>query len=101
MNQSIADHSPAESAQAAAAEIREFLIIELARRIEADPESIDPRQPLERYGLDSLNALRLARELEERIGCRLPTTALWDYPSIEGLSQFLACELGVREIRRD
>ena len=85
-------------AEAAAADIQRFLVAELARRIEVDPESIDPRQPFARYGLDSLNALRLAVELEARIGRKLPTTALWDYPSIESLAQYLAGELNVREI---
>jgi len=84
--------------EAAAAEIQRFLITELARRIEVDPASIDPRQPFERYGLDSLNALRLAVELEARIGRKLPTTALWDYPSIESLAKYLADELNIREI---
>ena len=83
---------------AAAADIQRFLIAELARRIEVDPEAIDPRQPFERYGLDSLNALRLAVELEARIGRTLPTTALWDYPSIESLANYLAGELNIREI---
>ena len=86
--------------EAAGAEIQLFLIEELARRMEVDPQLIDPRQPLERYGLDSLNALRLAVELEERIGCKLPTTLVWDYPSIESLARYLACELNIREIRR-
>jgi acyl carrier protein len=85
--------------EAAAAEIEQFLIAELARRIEVDPATIDPKQPFERYGLDSLNALRLAVELEARIGQQLPTTALWDYPSIESLARFLAGELNVRHIR--
>lgn len=84
---------------AAAAEIQRFLIAELARRLEIDPDAIDPRQTFERYGLDSLNALRLAVELEARIDRTLPTTALWDYPSIESLSKYLAGELNVRAIR--
>jgi myxalamid-type polyketide synthase MxaE and MxaD len=73
--------------------------VELARRLEVDPEAIDPRQPFERYGLDSLNALRLAVELEARIGRKLPTTALWDHPSIESLATYLTRELNIREIR--
>ena len=88
-----------DETEAAAAEIQRFLIAELARRLEIDPDAIDPRQPFERYGLDSLNALRLAVELEARIDRKLPTTALWDYPSIESLSKYLAGELNVREIR--
>lgn len=87
--------------KAAAEEMQRFLIAELARRMEVDPKLIDPRQPFERYGLDSLNAVRLAVELEERLGCKLPTTTLWDYPSIESLSQYLACELNIREIRQE
>jgi acyl carrier protein len=87
-----------ERQAAAAADIQRFLIAELAKRLEVDPEAIDPRQPFERYGLDSLNALRLAVELEDRIGRKLPTTALWDYPSIESLARYLAGELNVREI---
>jgi acyl carrier protein len=84
--------------ESATKEIQQFLILELARRIEVDPELIDPAQPLERYGLDSLNALRLARELEDRIGCRLPTTVLWDYPTIDGLARYIADELGIRKL---
>ena len=83
---------------AAAEKIQRFLIAELSRRLEVDPEALDPRQPFERYGLDSLNALRLAVELEARIDRKLPTTALWDYPSIESLATYLAGELNVREI---
>ncbi len=85
-------------AEAAAAEIQRFLIAELARRLEVDPDAINPRQSFERYGLDSLNALRLAVELEARIGRKLPTTVLWDHPSIESLAKYLAGELNIRAI---
>jgi acyl carrier protein len=37
-------------------------------------------------------------ELEGRIGRKLPTTALWDYPSIESLAKYLASDLNIREI---
>jgi phthiocerol/phenolphthiocerol synthesis type-I polyketide synthase D len=83
---------------AAAAEIERFLVAELADRLELDPALIDPRRPLERYGLDSLNALRLAAELESRIGRRLPTTLLWDHPTIESLSKYLVNELNVSSL---
>jgi acyl carrier protein len=86
-------------AEAAAADLQRFLIVELATRIEVDAQLIDPRQPFERYGVDSLNALRLSSELEARIGCRLPATLVWDYPTIESLARYLAYELNVREIR--
>jgi acyl carrier protein len=90
---------PGNESKAAADELERFLIAELARRIEIDPQFIDARQPFERYGLDSLNAVRLAVELEQRIGCKLPSTLLWDYPSIESLARYLAYDLNIREIR--
>nr|UXE44884.1 hypothetical protein Hi04_10k_c3826_00021 [uncultured bacterium] len=83
---------------ATAGEIQRFLIVELARRLEVDPETIDPRQSFERYGLDSLNAIRLAVELETRIGRKLPTTALWDFPTIESLANYLTGELKIHVI---
>lgn len=88
-----------DDAQRAVAEIQQFLIEELALRIEVLPELIDPGQPFERYGLDSLSAIRLSVELEETLGRKLPTTMLWDYPSIESVAHYLAFELNVREIR--
>jgi len=91
--------TPTDESKTATQELQRFLIAELARRLEVDPRFIDPRQPFERYGLDSLHAIRLAVELEERIGCRLPSTLLWDYPSIESLAHYLAYELKIREIR--
>jgi acyl carrier protein len=85
--------------ETAAAELQRFLIVEFARRMEVDPQLIDPSQPLDRYGLDSLNAIRFAVELEERIGCKLPTTLLWDYSSIQLLAHYLAYDLKIRKIR--
>jgi 8-amino-7-oxononanoate synthase len=87
------------SAESARLELMKFLIGELARRMEVDPNLIDPRVPFDRYGVDSLNAIRLAADLEERIDRRIPSTALWDYPSIEALAAYLANDLNVRGIR--
>src|SRR5262249_7723599 len=89
---------PMTESEAAAAQIQRVLIVELARRLEVDPETLDPRQPFERYGLDSLNAIRLAVEMEPRTGRKLPTTARWDFPTIESLANYLAGELNIQEI---
>jgi acyl-CoA synthetase (AMP-forming)/AMP-acid ligase II/3-oxoacyl-(acyl-carrier-protein) synthase/acyl carrier protein len=74
---------------------RELLgeIIELlAQTLGVSIVQVDPRKPFAAHGLDSVHAVRLAAELERRLGRPLPATLAWDYPSPHDLSQFLAGE---------
>src|SRR5579884_3111186 len=45
-----------------------------------------------RYGMDSVHAIMLIGDLEERLGCRLSPTLAWDHPTIEALAGYLAQE---------
>lgn len=81
--------APEESGKSAEA-IQTWLVNNLAERIEVDPDDIDIREPFESYNLDSAQVLILASELEEWLGAELSPTLLWNYPTIEKLSQRLA-----------
>jgi len=50
---------------------------------------IAPRQPLSELGLDSLMAVELRNSLSKTLGCPLPATLLFDYPTLETLADFL------------
>ena len=65
-----------------AAAIVGWLVQRLADVVELEVNEIDVDIPFERYGLDSRSAASLAGELEEWLGCSLPATLLWDYPTI-------------------
>ena len=41
--------------------------------------------PLARYGIDSRQALAILRELEAFTGRKLSATAMWEWPTVEGL----------------
>jgi acyl transferase domain-containing protein/NADPH:quinone reductase-like Zn-dependent oxidoreductase/NAD(P)-dependent dehydrogenase (short-subunit alcohol dehydrogenase family)/acyl carrier protein len=51
---------------------------------------VDHRQPLGEMGLDSLMAVELRNALATALGRSLPATLLFDYPSIEKVTDYLA-----------
>lgn len=63
-------------------------------RLRADEVRTD--RPFTEYGLDSMAALTIAGELEERYAIELPATLLWDCPTIDHLSQRMHAMLSTR-----
>ncbi len=54
---------------------------------------LNPRQPLNELGLDSLMALELRNTLAAGAGRSLPATLLFDYPNLETVTAFLLREI--------
>jgi acyl carrier protein len=82
-------------------EISQRLITMLAAQLRMKPEEISLTQPLSDYGLDSINAVSLAGDLEDWLGFQLPSTLLWDYPTTGELASFLAEAAANPEARQD
>ena len=55
--------------------------------------TLDTRQPLREIGMDSLMAVELRNALGASFQQKLPSTLLFDYPTVEVLTDFLAQEL--------
>ncbi|HVK94301.1 MAG TPA: acyl carrier protein [Noviherbaspirillum sp.] len=51
--------------------------------------------PLTQYGLDSIAALTIAGTLEDELRLDLPSTLLWDCPTIQQLADYLVDVLSV------
>lgn len=79
------------------ADIETWLRNRLADLVEAEPSEIDVRIPVERYGVDSRTLASMAGELEDWIGFQLPSTLLWDYPTIENVAAALSTSASGRE----
>ncbi len=70
--------------------LQDWLVAALARELELDAVRIGIRTPFADFGIESVQALALAADLEDLLGRPLPATLLWDYPTIEALSRHLA-----------
>jgi polyketide synthase 12 len=57
------------------------------------PEKIPLERVFQELGFDSLAAVELRNALESAIGLRLPSTVVFDYPSISQLSAYLSTRL--------
>lgn len=54
---------------------------------------VNVRMPLAEMGLDSVMTLHIRRRLEQMFGVSLPTTLLWNHPSVTAIAGYLADEL--------
>lgn len=72
------------------AEIQDWLIENIADRLEMKPEELKVDKPLTDYGLSSREAIMLSGELEDMLGMELPPELFYDYPEIQQLAEKLA-----------
>ncbi|MBE9170246.1 acyl carrier protein [Pleurocapsales cyanobacterium LEGE 06147] len=72
------------------AEIQEWIISYLAQMLEVSPDEINVTTAFDRYGLDSSAAVGLTGDLEDWLGIELEPTLMYDYPTIETLTEYLA-----------
>ena len=73
-------------------EIRSWLVDRISRKLRLPAAELDPREPLARYGLDSLTAVQTAGELEQWLGRPISPVLVYDHPTIESLARFLSGE---------
>lgn len=70
--------------------VENWLIKQLAEQLSLDPNAIAIKEPLTRYGLDSIDAVTMVGDIEDVLDVELPSTLFWDYPTIAESAQYLA-----------
>ncbi len=70
-------------------EIQTWIVNYVAELLEVKPDRIDVTIPFDRYRLDSSAAVGLAGDLEDWLDRELDPTLLYEYPTIEKLTQHL------------
>jgi 6-methylsalicylic acid synthase len=88
------DGQPQSLAGMAPQELHDYLVAEVGSQIAAEMKlpaaDLNPRRSLAEQGLDSVMTLKVRRRLEKRFGQSLPTTLLWQKPTVTGIAGHLA-----------
>jgi acyl carrier protein len=69
-------------------EMRAWLIERITAALRVK-KGMDPDAPFSKYGLQSIDAVILAMEIEEEVGVELPPTLLWEYNTVNECASYL------------
>jgi acyl carrier protein len=77
-------------------QIEAWLINYLSDLLELDADKIESSITFERYGLDSSAMVILSGDLQTWLECSLEPTLLYDYPTIDVLTDYLVKKLDLK-----
>ncbi|MET9027893.1 acyl carrier protein [Nocardia sp. NPDC004168] len=72
--------------------IEDWLVERVADYTERAPHEVDPSVPLAELGLDSVSAVNLCGEIEDRWSREVDPILVFEYPTIAGIAAYLAAE---------
>ncbi|MBE9045186.1 type I polyketide synthase [Pleurocapsales cyanobacterium LEGE 10410] len=76
--------------------LREYIRSQLAKVLGLNsPEQIDLQLGFAELGMDSLMAVELRNHLQDNLGCSIPSTLAFDYPTVEALVDYIAQLLSI------
>ncbi|HET7695299.1 MAG TPA: type I polyketide synthase [Vicinamibacterales bacterium] len=75
--------------------VERFVAARAARVLRLGADQIDVDKPLRAMGLDSLLAVEFRNRLEADTGLSIPTTLIWNYPTVAKLAPQVAERLGI------
>lgn len=75
------------------ADIQTWLCDRIAQELGVKPEQINPTEPFDSYGLDSVLALEIASAGQQVLGLEMSPLLLVNYPTIASLARHLAQEI--------
>ncbi|MFD3429161.1 acyl carrier protein [Nocardia fluminea] len=74
---------------------QDWLIERVADYTERAPHQVDPTIPLAELGMDSVSAVALCGEIEDRWMLDIDPTLVFEYPTIAAIANYLTAEIAV------
>lgn len=81
-----------------AEDVQDWLACQIAAQLGVDADEINIRASFDSYGLNSLQAMSIAKLGKQHLGVELSPLVIWNYPNVESLSQYLAEEIQAAEL---
>ncbi|HEX7839132.1 MAG TPA: AMP-binding protein, partial [Kofleriaceae bacterium] len=72
------------------AEIRAWLVAQIAARLGIDPHRVDPAEPFASYGMGSYETVSLSGDLETWLGRSVAPRVMYEHPNVAALASHLA-----------
>jgi acyl carrier protein len=69
--------------------ILRWLTARLASYLEVSAAAIDPMRPLAEMGVDSVHAVSLVGDVEERFDIDVDPTMIFDYPTLAHIAEYI------------
>lgn len=73
--------------------VRTWLITCFAGHVRLPAREIDPGRPFSDYGLNSVDSVGLAADIEDRWGVVVTAEEMWEHPSTDALGLLIARKL--------
>lgn len=73
-------------------DIANWLTQQLSEKLNVNKIEVSKDKPFADFGLDSIAAVNIAGELEDWLDVEIEVTLLWDYPTINALSEYIVEE---------
>jgi acyl carrier protein len=73
--------------------IEGWLVTRIADYTNRAPHQVHPTVPLAELGLDSVSAVSLCGEIEDRWQLDIDPTIVFDYPTVTDIAEFLTTQL--------
>jgi acyl carrier protein len=71
------------------AELRSWLLERVAFYLDQPTETIDPGVPLTDYGMNSIYAVSVVADIEDRFGVEFETIPTWSHPDINLIAEYV------------
>ncbi|WP_013334492.1 acyl carrier protein [Gloeothece verrucosa] len=74
--------------------IQNWLVSWIAKELDLSENEINTSKSLLEYSLNSMTAMMLVGDLEDWLKIEIVPTLVWDYPSIDALTEYLSEQTG-------